>query len=123
MTLLGFRRFVTEQAETRVYAFLSAYQVAASKDISIPTYSPAGVDTDATVAAANANKDIVRGIKGHAEIGGFAGGSMRVIEMAARSAAGPGCRSTFIFGALWSLSGAAPMARTRTRFSNASFRS
>jgi hypothetical protein len=35
------------------------------------------------VASANANKDIVRGIKGHAEIGGFARWGIRVMEMAA----------------------------------------
>ena len=41
------------------------------------------VDIAATVAAAKANKDIVRGIKAHAEIGGFARWGIRVIETAA----------------------------------------
>jgi len=38
----------------------------------IPTYSYRGVDVKATLCAALANKDIVRGIKANAEIGGFA---------------------------------------------------
>src|SRR5271169_4520415 len=69
MTLPGFRHFVAEKAETRVYAFLSAYLVGGLEGHFYPNlYSPAGVDIDATVASANDNKDIVRGIKGHAEI-------------------------------------------------------
>src|ERR1700693_4147895 len=73
MTLPGFRHFIVEQADTQVYAFLSAYLVGGLEGHYYPNlYSPAGVDVDATVTAANANKDIVRGIKGHAEIGGFA---------------------------------------------------
>src|SRR6202789_1497248 len=62
MTLPGFRHFVTEKAETRTYAFLSAYLVGGLEGHFYPSlYSPAGVDVDATVASANANKDIVRG--------------------------------------------------------------
>src|SRR5580698_2858054 len=73
MTLPGFRHFIVEPAATRVYAFLSAYLVGGLEGHYYPNlYSPAGVDIDATVTAADANKDIVRGIKGHAEIGGFA---------------------------------------------------
>src|SRR5580700_4280438 len=71
MTLPGFRHFIVEPAATQVFAFLSAYLVGGLEGHYYPNlYSPAGVDIDATVIAANANKDIVRGIKGHAEIGG-----------------------------------------------------
>jgi dihydroorotase len=40
-------------------------------------------DIDATAKAPTANRDLVRGIKAHAEIGGFAPWGIRVIEMAA----------------------------------------
>src|SRR5215469_4964794 len=71
MTLPGFRHFVVEPSVTQVLAFLSAYLVGGLEGHYYPNlYSPDGVDIDATVTAANANKDIVRGIKGHAEIGG-----------------------------------------------------
>ena len=73
MTLPGFRHFVAEPAKSRVYAFLSAYLVGGLEGHYYPQlYSPEGVDIDATVKAATANLDIVRGIKAHAEIGGFA---------------------------------------------------
>src|SRR3954463_8797920 len=88
MTLPGFRHFVAEPAKSRVYAFLSAYLVGGLEGHFYPNlYSPDGVDIDATVKSATANLDIVRGIKAHAEIGGFARWGIRVIEMAA----GIGC--------------------------------
>src|SRR2546429_1668044 len=72
MTLPGFRHFVAEPAKSRVYAFLSAYLVGGLEGHYYPQlYSPEGVDIDATMNAATANLDIVRGIKAHAEIGGF----------------------------------------------------
>src|ERR1700755_564801 len=83
MTLPGFRHFIAEPAKSRVYAFLSAYLVGGLEGHYYPQlYSPAGVDIDATVKAAKANPDLVRGIKAHAEIGGFARWGIRVIEMA-----------------------------------------
>src|ERR1700704_1777862 len=84
MTLPGFRHFIAEPAQSRVLAFLSAYLVGGLEGHYYPNlYSPDCVDIDATVKAANANRDLVRGIKAHAEIGGFARWGIRVIEMAA----------------------------------------
>src|SRR4051812_42827957 len=72
MTLPGFRYFIAEQARSRAYAFLSAYLVGGLEGHYYPNlYSPDCVDIDATVKAAVANRDLVRGIKAHAEIGGF----------------------------------------------------
>jgi len=70
MTLPGFRHFIAEKALSRTYAFLSAYLVGGLEGHYYPNlYSPDGVDIDATVKAATANRDLVRGIKAHAEIG------------------------------------------------------
>src|ERR1700712_1547029 len=102
MTLPGFRHFIAETAQSRVLAFLSAYLVGGLEGHYYPNlYSPDCVDIDATVKAAVANRDLVRGIKAHAEIGGFARWGIRVIEMAAeigRRAALPGY---WHFGPLW----------------------
>jgi hypothetical protein len=82
MTLPGFRHFVAEKAKSRTYAFLSAYLVGGLEGHYYPRlYSPDGVDIDATVKAATANRDLVRGIKAHAEIGGFALGSASQIAL------------------------------------------
>jgi dihydroorotase len=104
MTLPGFRHFIVEPAATQVLAFLSAYLVGGLEGHYYPNlYSPAGVDIDATVAAANANKDIVRGIKGHAEIGGFARWGIKVLEMSAEIGRRTDLPLYVHFGTLWGL--------------------
>src|SRR3954453_19707286 len=104
MTLPGFRHFVAEPAKSRVYAFLSAYLVGGLEGHYYPQlYSPEGVDIDATVKAGTPNLDIVRGIKPHAEIGGFARGGIRVIEMAAEIGRRADLPVYVHFGQLWGL--------------------
>ncbi|RJF70838.1 amidohydrolase/deacetylase family metallohydrolase [Rhodopseudomonas palustris] len=104
MTLPGFRHFIAEPAKSRVYAFLSAYLVGGLEGHFYPQlYSPDGVDIDATVKAARANPDIVRGIKAHAEIGGFARWGIRVIEMAAEIGRQAELPVYVHFGQLWGL--------------------
>ncbi|MCD0416110.1 amidohydrolase/deacetylase family metallohydrolase [Rubrivivax sp. JA1024] len=104
MTLPGFRHFIAEPAKSRVYAFLSAYLVGGLEGHYYPQlYSPEGVDIDATVKAARANPDIVRGIKAHAEIGGFARWGIRVIEMAAEIGRRAELPVYVHFGQLWGL--------------------
>jgi dihydroorotase len=104
MTLPGFRHFIAEPAKSRVYAFLSAYLVGGLEGHFYPKlYSPDGVDIDATVKAARANPDIVRGIKAHAEIGGFARWGIRVIEMAAEIGRRAELPVYVHFGQLWGL--------------------
>src|SRR6267143_1809422 len=60
-------------------------------------------DIDATVKAATANRDLVRGIKAHAEIGGFARWGIRVIEMAAEIGRRADLPVYVHFGQLWGL--------------------
>ncbi len=104
MTLPGFRHFVAEPAKSRVYAFLSAYLVGGLEGHYYPNlYSPDGVDIDATVKSAISNLDIVRGIKAHAEIGGFARWGIRVIEMAAEIGRRADLPVYVHFGQLWGL--------------------
>src|SRR3977135_2907068 len=104
MTLPGFRHFIAEPAKSRTYAFLSAYLVGGLEGHYYPNlYSPAGVDICATVKAATANRDLVRGIKAHAEIGGFARWGIRVIEMAAEIGRRADLPVYVHFGQLWGL--------------------
>jgi dihydroorotase len=104
MTLPGFRHFITETSQTQVLAFLSAYLVGGLEGHFYPNlYSPDGVDIDATVKSAVENKDIVRGIKGHAEIGGFARWGIKVMEMAAEISRRADLPLYVHFGQLWGL--------------------
>ncbi len=104
MTLPGFRHFIAETAKTRCYAFLSAYLVGGLEGHYYPNlYSPEQVDIDATVRAAVANPDLVRGIKAHAEIGGFARWGIEVIRMSAEIGKQSKLPVYVHFGQLWGL--------------------
>ena len=104
MTFPGFRHFVAEPAKTRVYAFLSSYLVGGLEGHYYPNlYSPECIDVDATVTAADANRDLVRGIKGHAEIGGFARWGIKVIELSAEIGRTTSLPLYVHFGQLWGL--------------------
>lgn len=104
MTLPGFRRFIAEPAQTNVVAFLSAYLVGGLEGhLYDQLYRPDCVDVAATTKSAIENPDIVRGIKAHAEIGGFARWGIRVIELAAEIAHGARLPIYVHFGQLWGL--------------------
>jgi dihydroorotase len=104
MTLPGFRHFVAEPAKTRVYAFLSSYLVGGLEGHLYPSlYSPEGINIQAAVTSAKANLDLVRGIKGHAEIGGFARWGIKVLQMSAEIGRKTGLPLYVHFGQLWGL--------------------
>ena len=104
MTLPGFRHFVAEPAKSRVYAFLSSYLVGGLEGHLYPNlYSPDCINIQATVDAAKANLDIVRGIKGHAEIGGFARWGIKVLQMSAEIGRKTNLPLYVHFGQLWGL--------------------
>src|SRR5499425_829536 len=72
LTIQGFRRFIKDPAATRVYAFVSNYLVGGLLGHRhVGLYGPHGIDVRETVKAIEANRDFVKGIKCHAEIGGY----------------------------------------------------
>jgi dihydroorotase len=104
MTLPGFRHFVAEPATTRVVAFLSAYLVGGLEGHYYSAlYRPDCLDIDATVRAADANRDLVKGIKAHAELGGFARWGVEVIKSAAEIGRRARLPVYIHFGQLWPL--------------------
>ncbi len=83
MTFAGFRKFIVEPAATNVLAFISAYVVGGLEGHYYPgLYGPDGVDVKATIQVAEANRDIVKGIKAHAEIGGYQRWGNSVMKLA-----------------------------------------
>jgi len=104
MTFPGFRNFVAAKAASRCYAFISAYLVGGLEGHYYPSlYSPSGIDVAATVAAAKANRDLVKGVKAHAEIGGFARWGTTVMEMASQIGRDADLPVYVHFGQLWAL--------------------
>ena len=104
MTFPAFRHYIAEKSATRCYAFMSAYVVGGLEGHYYPElYSPEGVDVKATVAAAVANRDLVKGIKAHAEIGGFARWGNKVMTLAAEIGREADLPVYIHFGQLWAL--------------------
>jgi dihydroorotase len=102
MTLPGFRHFVTETAHTRVVAFLSSYLVGGLEGHYYPSlYSPDCLDVQATVRSANANADLVKGIKAHAELGGFERWGEEVMRLSAAIGKEADLPVYIHFGQLW----------------------
>ncbi len=104
MTLPGFRHFIVEPAKTKVVAFISAYLVGGMEGhYYADLYAPNLMDPAATIKAAKENADLVKGVKGHAEIGGFARFGTKVIERSAQIARDAGIPLYVHFGQLWEL--------------------
>lgn len=104
LTFPGFREYAVKPAATRVLAFLSAYMVGGLEGHYYPElYRPDCIAVEDTVRCGRENADLVRGIKGHAEIGGFTrwgNEAMRRAAMIARELDRP----LYIhFGQLWPL--------------------
>jgi dihydroorotase len=104
MTLPAFREFVVKPKASRVFAYLSSYLVGGMEGHYYPQlYKPDCVDVDATVKAALANTDIVKGFKAHAELGGFARWGIDVIARSAEIARRADMPLYIHFGQLWPL--------------------
>jgi dihydroorotase len=93
LTIQGFRKFIVEPATTRVYAFISNYLVGGLVGHRhTELYGPHGVNVRETVKAIEANRDLVKGIKAHAEVGGYSRWgieTLRLAKEASREAAVP----------------------------------
>jgi dihydroorotase len=104
MTFPAFRSYVVEPAATRVYAFLSAYLVGGMEGHYYPElYGPHGIDVDGTVKAALGNRDLVKGIKAHAEIGGFSRWGMEAFRLSKQISREARLPLYIHFGQLWPL--------------------
>jgi dihydroorotase len=102
ITIPGFRHFVAEPAATRVLSFISAYIVGGLEGHYYPDlYRPECLDAAATVKSAAANADLVRGVKAHAEIGGFARWGLSVMKIASQIGRDAQLPVYIHFGQLW----------------------
>jgi dihydroorotase len=104
MTLPAFREYVVKPKHTRVFTYLSSYLVGGMEGHYYPSlYKPDCLDVAATVKAALANPDIVKGFKAHAELGGFARWGIEVMRLSAEIARSAGLPLYIHFGQLWPL--------------------
>ena len=89
-------------AKSRVLAFISAYLVGGLEGHFYPElYRPECVDVKATVKAALENRDLVKGVKAHAELGGFARWGLEVIKQSVEISRETNLPLYIHFGQLW----------------------
>ena len=104
MTFPAFREYIVKQSKSRVFAYLSSYLVGGMEGHYYPSlYKPDCVDVAATVKAALANTDVIKGFKAHAELGGFARWGIDVMKQAAEIGAQADMPVYIHFGQLWPL--------------------
>jgi dihydroorotase len=83
LTIQGFRKFIVEPSATRVFAYVSNYLVGGLVGHRYTElYGPHGVNVRETVRAIEANRDFVKGIKCHAEIGGYSRWGIDTLKLA-----------------------------------------
>ena len=106
LTFPGFREYIVKPAATRVLAFISAYMVGGLEGHYYPElYRPDCIAVDDTVRAARDNADLVRGVKGHAEIGGFTRWGDAAMRRAAEIGRALDLPLYIHFGQLWPMPG------------------
>ncbi|WP_422003271.1 amidohydrolase/deacetylase family metallohydrolase [Reyranella sp.] len=104
LTFPGFREYVVKPSATRVLAFISAYMVGGLEGHYYPElYRPDCIAVDDTIRAGRENADLVRGVKGHAEIGGFTRWGDEAMRQAAKISRGLDLPLYIHFGQLWAL--------------------
>lgn len=102
MTLPGFRHYIVEPSKTRVVCFLSCYLVGGLEGHLYPDlYGPHGVNIEHTTRVAVENRDLVKGIKAHAEIGGASRWGLEVIKLGKEIARGADLPLYIHLGQLW----------------------
>lgn len=102
MTIGGFREYVVNPAKSRVLCFISCYLVGGLEGHLYPElYGPGGVNVAHTTRAAGEHRDLVRGIKAHAEIGGASRWGLEVIKLGKEISRAAGLPLYIHLGQLW----------------------
>lgn len=110
LTFDGFRKFIVEQAKTRVLAFISAYLAGGLLGHRyVDLYGPTGINVKAIVTAARDNPDLVRGIKAHAEPGGYSRWGMASMKLAKEASRELKLPVYIHLGTLWPEAGRKPV--------------
>lgn len=102
LTINGFRKFIAERADTKVMCFISAYLAGGLHGHRfVNLYGPSGIDVNAVVTEGRRNRDMVRGIKVHAEPGGYSRWGMESLKLAKEASRKLGIPVYIHLGTLW----------------------
>ena len=104
LTINGFRKFIVEGAKANVLCFISAYLVGGLHGHRyVDLYGPHGINVKALISECRKNRDIVRGIKVHAEPGGYSRWGVDSLKLAKKASRELGIPVYIHLGTLWPL--------------------
>jgi dihydroorotase len=102
LTFPGFAEYVAAPAKTRVLAFVSTYLAGGLLGHKyVDLYGPTGINVDAIVKTAQAYPGLIRGIKAHAEPGGFSRWGIESLRLAKQASRAAGIPVYVHLGTLW----------------------
>ena len=102
ITIGGFRKYVVEASASRVVSFISAYLVGGMEGHMYDSlHGPDQINVKATVRAIEENRDIVKGIKTHAEVGGASRWGVEVLKLAKKISRESGLPIYVHLGQMW----------------------
>ena len=106
LTFDGFRKFIAEPATSRVYAYISTYLAGGLYGhMESGLYGPYAIDVDLVVRSIEANRDLVKGIKVHAEAGGYSRWGLNLLTSAKQISRAVDLPVYVHLGQLWPLAG------------------
>ena len=102
LTFNGFRQYVVETAQSRVLCFISTYLAGGLLGHRyVDLYGPTGINVAAIVKTARENPALIKGIKAHAEPGGFSRWGLESLKLAKRAGRELGLPVYVHLGTLW----------------------
>lgn len=102
LTFNGFRQYVVEPARSRVLCFISAYLAGGLMGHRyVDLYGPSGINVAAIVKTARENPALVKGIKAHAEPGGYSRWGLESLKLAKQAGRETGLPVYIHLGTLW----------------------
>ncbi|AJY73494.1 amidohydrolase/deacetylase family metallohydrolase [Paenibacillus beijingensis] len=86
LTFPGFKHYMIETSKSRVLSFINIGAVGTIKGSMLPPlHGPQSVDVRVTIETIEENRDIIRGIKTHAEMGGYSRWGLEVLRLAKKA--------------------------------------
>jgi dihydroorotase len=102
LTIQGFEKFVVEPAQTRVLSYISTYLAGGLfGHIYVGLYGPSGIDVKAVVNAGREYPGLIRGVKAHAETGGYSRWGLEAMRLGKQAAKELGVPLYVHLGTLW----------------------
>ncbi len=102
LTFNGFKQFIVEPSRSRVLCFISSYLAGGLLGHRyVDLYGPSGINVGAIVKTAREHPELIKGIKAHAEPGGFSRWGLEALKLGKQAGRELGLPTYVHLGTLW----------------------